>query len=31
MTLHVLNDGANDVESTKIDNYVIIASLKVNR
>ena len=29
MTLHVLNDVANDAESTqKIKNYVIIASLK---
>ena len=29
MTLHFLNDVANDAESTnKIDNYVIIASLK---
>ena len=27
MTLHFLNDGANDAES-KIENYVIIASLK---
>ena len=29
MTLHFLNDVANDAESTqKIENYVIIASLK---
>ena len=29
MTLHFLNDGANDAESTqKSKNYVIIASLK---
>ena len=29
MTLHVLNDVANDAESTqKIENYVIIASLE---
>ena len=29
MTLHFLNDSANDAESTqKIENYVIIASLK---
>ena len=29
MTLHFLNDVANDTESTqKIDNYVIIASMK---
>ena len=29
MTLHVLNDVANDAESThKIENYIIIASLK---
>ena len=28
MTLHLLNDVANDAESTKIENYVIIASLK---
>ena len=29
MTLHFLNDVANDVESnTNIENYVIIASLK---
>ena len=28
MTLHFLNDVANDAESKKIENYVIIASLK---
>ena len=28
MTLHFLNDVANDSESTQIINYVIIASLK---
>ena len=28
MTLHFLNDVANDAESTKIENYVIIASLQ---
>ena len=28
MMLHFLNDVANDAESTKIENYVIIASLK---
>ena len=28
MTLHFLNDVANDAESYKIENYVIIASLK---
>ena len=28
MTLHFLNDVVNDAESTKIENYVIIASLK---
>ena len=29
MTLHLLNDVANDAESTqKIENYVIIATLK---
>ena len=29
MTLHFLNDAANDAESTKkLENYVIIASLK---
>ena len=28
MTLHFLNDVANDPESTKKDNYVIMASLK---
>ena len=28
MTLHFLNDVANDAESTQIENNVIIASLK---
>ena len=28
MTLHFLNDVAYDTESAKIENYVIIASLK---
>ena len=28
MTLHFFNDVANDAESTQIENYVIIASLK---
>ena len=28
MTLHFLNDVANDAESIQIENYVIIASLK---
>ena len=28
MMLHFLNDVPNDTESTKIENYVIIASLK---
>ena len=28
MTLHFLNDVANDAESTQNQNYVIIASLK---
>ena len=28
MTLHFLNDVANGAESTKIENYIIIASLK---
>ena len=28
MALHSLNDVANDAESTKIENYAIIASLK---
>ena len=28
MTLHFLNDVVNDAESTIIENYVIIASLK---
>ena len=28
MTLHFLNDVANGAESTQINNYVIIASLK---
>ena len=32
MTLHFLNDIANDAESTqKIHHYVILASLKVNQ
>ena len=32
MTLHFLNDVANDAESTqKIDHYVIFASLQVNQ
>ena len=28
MTLHFLNGVANDAESTKIENYVIVASMK---
>ena len=28
MTLHILNDVAYDAESTKIENYIITASLK---
>ena len=28
MTLHILNDIAYDAESTQIENYAIIASLK---
>ena len=32
ISLHFLNDIANDTESTqKIDHYVILASLKVNQ